>query len=97
MHGKLLAEMIEPLAPYLHGVVIARPAVQRAADPHEVAAVVRRFCDRVEVLPEAAEAYARARAWAGPDRYVLVTGSLYLIGQILGLLERRPVPGPVSM
>jgi len=97
MHDKLLVEMIEQLAPHLHGVVIARPDVQRAADPDEVAAVVRRYVDLVEVVPQAAGAYARAKEIAGAERYVLVTGSLYLIGEILGLLERRPTPGPVSM
>jgi dihydrofolate synthase/folylpolyglutamate synthase len=97
MHGKLLDEMIDPLAPHLHGAVIARPAVQRAADPEEVAEVVRRHVDLVEVVPDPAEAFERATELAGPERYVLVTGSLHLVGHVLGLLDRRPVPGPVSM
>lgn len=97
MHGKLIAEMIEPLAPQLHGVVITRPSVQRAADPEEVAAVVRRYVDLVEVAPEPPAAFSRAKELAGPERYLLVTGSLYLIGEILGLLGRRAAPGPVSM
>jgi dihydrofolate synthase/folylpolyglutamate synthase len=97
MHGKLVAEMIEPLARRLHGIVIARPSVRRAADPEEVAAVVRRYVDLVEVVPDPSAAYCRAKELAGTERYVLVTGSLYLIGEILGLLGRRPTPGPVSM
>jgi dihydrofolate synthase/folylpolyglutamate synthase len=97
MHGKLLDEMIEPLAPHLRGVVIARPSVQRAADPDEVAAVVQRHVGLVEVVPDPAAAFERAKALAGPERYVLVTGSLHLIGEVLGLLDRRPSPGPVSM
>jgi dihydrofolate synthase/folylpolyglutamate synthase len=97
MHGKLVAEMIEPLAPRLHGVVIARPSVQRAADPEEVATVVRRHVDRVEVVPDPSAAFSRAKELAGSERYLLVTGSLYLVGEILGLLGQRPTPGPVSM
>jgi dihydrofolate synthase/folylpolyglutamate synthase len=97
MHGKLLAEMFEPLAPWLHGIVIARPSVRRAADPEDVAAVARRYVDRVEVVPEPSAAFARAKKLAGPERFVLVTGSLYLIGEILGLLDPQPVRGPVSM
>jgi len=44
-----------------------------------------------------AEALERARLLALPDGYVLVAGSLYLVGEVLGLIEDRPVPGPVSM
>ena len=36
----------------------------------------------VEVIPDAVEAYARARAVAGDDDLVLVAGSLYLVGEI---------------
>jgi dihydrofolate synthase/folylpolyglutamate synthase len=97
MHGKLLPQMIEPLAPRLRGVVVARPSVRRAADPDEVAAIVRRYVDLVEVVPDPAAAFERAQALAGRERYVLVTGSLYLIGEILSLLTPHPTPGPISL
>jgi dihydrofolate synthase/folylpolyglutamate synthase len=97
MHGKLLPEMIEPLAPHLKAAVITRPSVQRAADPDEVAAVVRRHLDHVEVIPDPAAALARTRALTPPTHYTLVTGSLYLVGEILSNLTPTPTPGPVSL
>jgi folylpolyglutamate synthase/dihydropteroate synthase len=71
--------------------------VRRAADPDEVAAIVRRYVDLVEVVPDPAAAFERAQALAGRERYVLVTGSLYLIGEILSLLTPHPTPGPISL
>ena len=97
MNGKQLDAMIEPLGSLVQSVVITRPSVQRAADPDEVAGIVREHVDGVEVIPDPSRALDRARQLAGSERFVLVTGSLYLVGEILGLLEAQRIPGPVSM
>ncbi len=97
MQGKLLDGIIESIGPALHGAVITRPSVERAADPHEVAAEVRRHVRCVEVVEDPARGLARARALAGEERFVLVTGSLYLVGEILELIGEERGPGPVSM
>jgi folylpolyglutamate synthase/dihydropteroate synthase len=48
-----------------------------------------------EAVPHTEAALARARELAGPDGNVLVCGSLYLVGEILALLQgnARPVVG----
>ncbi len=97
MNGKQFDAMIEPLGPLVQSVVITRPSVQRAADPDEVAGIIREYVDGVEVVSDPSRALDRARQLAGSKRFVLVTGSLYLVGEILGLLETQSVPGPVSM
>ena len=97
MRGKLMEEMIETLATQVDHVLVTRPGVRRAAEPDEVAAIARRHIERVEVVPEPSAAFDRARRLATGERDVLVTGSLYLVGEILALLERRPAPGPLSM
>ncbi len=97
MHGKQLDAMIEPLGSLVQSVVVTRPSVQRAADPDEVGGIIRDHVDHVEIVPDPSRALERARQLAGSERFVLVTGSLYLVGEILGLLETQRVPGPVSM
>jgi dihydrofolate synthase/folylpolyglutamate synthase len=97
MRKKKVEEMIEPLADRIDAVVITRASVERAAEPEDLAPVLERFVARVEIVPDPAEALDRARALALPDGYVLVAGSLYLIGEILALAEDSPVPGPVPM
>ena len=57
--------------------------------------MLERFVERVEVVLDPGEALDRARALALPEGYVLVAGSLYLIGEILNL--SGDAPGPVSM
>ncbi len=97
LNGKQLDGMIEPLASLVQSVVVTRPSVQRAADPDEVAGIVQRHVDDVEVVPDPSQALDRALQLARSRRFVLVTGSLYLVGEILGLLETQRNPGPVSM
>ncbi len=97
MNGKQFDAMIEPLGSLVQSIVVTRPSVQRAADPDEVAGIVQEHVDGVEVIPEPSRALDRAQQLAGSERFVLVTGSLYLVGEILGLLETQRVPGPVSM
>jgi dihydrofolate synthase/folylpolyglutamate synthase len=95
--GKPLDRLLAPLAAVVDGAVITRPDVPRGLDAGEVAAEAARWIRPVEAEPDHARAVARARAMAGPERDVLVCGSLYLVGQILGLVTRETIPGPVPM
>jgi dihydrofolate synthase/folylpolyglutamate synthase len=95
--GKPLERLIDPLLPFVEAAVITRPPVPRGLDPEEVAELVRSRIDAVSVAAEPRAALEVARGLAGADGYVLVTGSLYLVGHVLGLLTPEEVPGPVAM
>jgi dihydrofolate synthase/folylpolyglutamate synthase len=95
--GKPLQRLLEPLGAFAREAVVTCPPVRRGVDPAEVEAVALPYFDRVEVLEKTDVALARAQELARPDGAVLVTGSLYLVGEVLGLLEGRRRPGPVSM
>jgi len=97
MKDKDLLGMLAPLAPWVVGVVATQPAVARAAEPEELAAVAGALGLAVETRSGPREALERARARAGPDGLVLVAGSLYLVGEVLGLLEGGGASRPVSM
>jgi len=111
MRKKKVEEMVRPLADLIDAIVITRARVDRAAEPEDLAPVLEPLVKRVEVIPDPGQALERARFLAPdpgqalerarflalPDGYVLVAGSLYLVGEILGLSEASPVPGPVSM
>jgi len=97
MRKKKVEEMVRPLADLIDAVVITRARVDRAAEPEDLAPVLEPHVKRVEVIPDPGEALERARALALPNSYVLVAGSLYLVGEILALSETSPVPGPISM
>jgi dihydrofolate synthase/folylpolyglutamate synthase len=87
MGDKNVEAMMDSLRPLLAGVITTAPLSERAVPPSVLADRVRALVD-VPVL-EAKEvdlALDMARAEAGPDGAVLVTGSLYLVGEARGLL-----------
>jgi len=95
--GKPLDRLLAPLGGLVEGAVITRPNVERGLEPDEVAVEARRWIDPVVCERDHARAVSLARAMAGAERDVLVCGSLYLVGQILGVVTHQRTPGPVAM
>ena len=73
--------MIEALELTAYDVVICTtPSSPRALPATEVAEAVARAGLEVEVVPDVAEALARAKAIATSEDRIIVTGSLYVVG-----------------
>jgi dihydrofolate synthase/folylpolyglutamate synthase len=72
--------------------VATRSTNSRALAAGELAAKAGRFFDRVEIVGDPAEAVEQARALAGADGAVLVTGSLYLLADLATVRPQAPVP-----
>jgi len=72
---------------------VTRSSSSRAVDPDELGEIVREVAgpDSYEVFDDAADAVASARDWAAaaPKRAVLVTGSITLVGDAIGLAARE--------
>ena len=86
LDDKDVASMLGPLLPVVDSVIVTRPQGQsRARDPAELTALLP-GAQAIEPVPAAlAEAEARAQRDGG---FVLVAGSLYLVGEVLRRLER---------
>ena len=95
--GKPLGTMLAGLATVSQRIVLTRPPVDRGVDPHMVAEIAQEHFAEVTAIDEPAKALEHAAGLCAADDYLLVTGSLYLVGEILGLLSQEPVPGPVAM
>ncbi|MET0803849.1 MAG: bifunctional folylpolyglutamate synthase/dihydrofolate synthase, partial [Acidimicrobiales bacterium] len=73
--------MLEALELTAYDVVICTtPPSPRALPVTEVAEAVARVGLEVEVVPDVAEALARAKAIATSEDRIIVTGSLYVVG-----------------
>jgi dihydrofolate synthase/folylpolyglutamate synthase len=97
MQDKPLQPMLESLVRASGTLVLTRPSLARAAQPAALARIAGSLAQPCEVVEEPAAALARARQLAAPGQFVLVTGSLYLVGEILALCEGRNAPGPIGM
>lgn len=81
--------MVATLAPHARDAIVTRVPSPRAADPQEVARAFSMSGIFGMVVEEPGHALRTAEGIAGADGLVLVTGSLYLVGDILARLERK--------
>jgi dihydrofolate synthase/folylpolyglutamate synthase len=91
MRDKAIAEIADILFPLAERVIATRADNPRAASPQEIAKLSGRT--RIEILEEesVAAALERARVSARDNGVVVITGSIYIVGEALGLLT----PGKV--
>ncbi len=80
--------MLHELGPLAKQVILTRPESERAADPHGLVQA-ERFCRKLEISEDVAEAIALARAVSERDDAVIVTGSLFIISAALRALGVR--------
>ena len=84
MRNKDVEAMIAPLRGLgAAETVVTSPAVERASDVADLA----RLFEPAHAQPTVSRALTQARTLAGRDGAVVVTGSLYLAGEVLNLLE----------
>lgn len=65
-------------------IIVTRANMPRAMSADELAERIAGRCHDVQVIPDAASALASAREWANEDDCVCVTGSVFLIGELMG-------------
>ena len=87
LRDKGVDEMLELLAGVARSAVVTTSSSPRALPADELARHARDLFAVVEAEPDPAVALARARALAGPDGAVLVTGSLYLLADLAATQE----------
>jgi dihydrofolate synthase/folylpolyglutamate synthase len=87
MRDKAISEMIEILFPLAERVIATRPENPRSASPEEIREAAVRTGTEVELAPEVAAALQRARVLAGPTGVVVITGSIYLVGEAMRIVN----------
>ena len=89
---KPIAAVLEALAPLLARatLVATRSRNERARDPEEIAAAARARGVRVEVAAGVADASRAALRRAGPEDRVLLTGSLFAVGEAMEAFGGAP-------
>jgi dihydrofolate synthase / folylpolyglutamate synthase len=86
MRDKAISEMTDILFPLAERVVATRPENPRAASPEEIQQAGSRTGAEIERIADVKAALERARSLAGPSAIIVVTGSIYLVGEVMSLL-----------
>jgi dihydrofolate synthase/folylpolyglutamate synthase len=87
MRDKAIPEMTEILFPLAERVIATRPENPRAASAEEIRQAGVRTGVAIEAVEDVSQALERARELANEKTVVVVSGSMYLVGQVMGLIE----------
>jgi dihydrofolate synthase / folylpolyglutamate synthase len=90
MRDKAIAEMTEILFPLAERVIATQPENPRAASPEEIRDAAKRMSAEIETIADVKAALNRAGEVAGSRAIVVVTGSIYLVGEAMQILGLRP-------
>jgi len=86
MRDKAISEMSEILFPVAERVIATRPENPRSASPEEIQQAGKRTGAEIEAVDEVHAALERARAVAAGSGVMVVTGSIYLVGEAMRVL-----------
>ncbi len=89
MRDKAISEMTEILFPLAERVIVARPENPRSASPEEIQRAGARTGAAIEPVGEVGASLERARVIAEPGSVIIVTGSIYLVGEAMRILDTR--------
>src|SRR5580704_17939771 len=86
MRDKAISEIAEILFPLAERVIATQPENPRSASPEEIRQAGSRTGAEIELVPEVPQALKRARDAAVPRSIIVVTGSIYLVGEAMRVL-----------
>jgi dihydrofolate synthase/folylpolyglutamate synthase len=89
MRDKAIEEMAEILFPIARHVIVTHAENPRSATPDEIRQAAARVATDVEEAGDVASALKAARRIAGATGLVVVTGSIYIVGEAMRLLGAR--------
>jgi dihydrofolate synthase/folylpolyglutamate synthase len=89
MRDKAVAEMAEILFPIAGHVIATHAENPRSATPGEIRQAAARVATEIEEAADVASALQEARRIAGATGLVVVTGSIYIVGEAMRLLGAR--------
>jgi dihydrofolate synthase / folylpolyglutamate synthase len=91
MRDKAIGEIAGILFPLGERVIATRADNPRAALPHEIAELARPTQTEILEQESVSAALEQARLSAGDRGVVVITGSIYIVGEALGILARSKI------
>jgi dihydrofolate synthase/folylpolyglutamate synthase len=89
MRDKAISEMAEILFPLAERVIATRSDNPRSANPDEIREAAARIATDIEDAADVPAALGRARSLAGSESVVVITGSIYIVGEAMRALGVR--------
>jgi dihydrofolate synthase/folylpolyglutamate synthase len=89
MRDKAISEMAEILFPLADRVIATRPDNPRAASPEEIQEAGARTGTEIEAVEDVNRALERARELSSERLVIVITGSIYLVGEVMDKIKQQ--------
>jgi dihydrofolate synthase/folylpolyglutamate synthase len=89
MRDKAISEMAQILFPLAEQVIAVQAENPRSASPEEIREAAKRSSTEIETAENVASALDRARALSKPETVVVITGSIYVVGEAMRSLGAK--------
>jgi dihydrofolate synthase/folylpolyglutamate synthase len=86
MRDKAISEMTEILFPLAERVIATRPENPRSASTEEIRQAAHRTSVEIDAVEDVEGAVTRARNLARTDTVIVITGSIYLVGEVMRII-----------
>ena len=90
MRDKAIAEIADIIFPLADRVIATHAENPRAASPQQIAELGAHAQTEILQAKSVPEALERASTLAGSKGVIVITGSIYIVGEALGILARKP-------
>lgn len=87
MMDKDISSIVKEIAGMADHVVCSSPEYFRSASPEELQRVVSKYSKKTEIIKSLPEAILKAGKIAKPDDMILITGSLFTVGEALTAID----------
>jgi dihydrofolate synthase / folylpolyglutamate synthase len=91
MRDKAIGEIADIIFPLADRVIATHAENPRAASPQQIAELGAHAQTEILQAKSVPEALERACTLAGNKGVIVITGSIYIVGEALGILARKPV------
>ncbi len=89
MKDKEIPRIVKEIAPIAGRVIITKPKLDRAADPKIIQEEMRKYSEDITIIEDVVEAVNYAVESAKDDEIVSITGSIFLIGEVMENLDNE--------
>ncbi len=89
LKDKDIRAILRTLSPLAHQIILSRPSIERAAPAASLKAALGGQGEKAEVIENLEEAIEKGLSLTGEDDLLLITGSLYVVGEARAYFLRQ--------
>ncbi|MCK4648164.1 bifunctional folylpolyglutamate synthase/dihydrofolate synthase [bacterium] len=83
LKDKDIKGIVAQLAPLASRIIITKPQTPRAVEPEEIAEIAKEYSDSIVIKEKVSQAIRQAIPYAKSGDIILITGSLYTVGEAI--------------